>query len=248
MSHLTHSRDKGFTLIELAIALMVIGLLIAGVLKGQEMIDNARIVAGAKQITDYETATTIFRTNYGGLPGDIREPQYRVPNCTTAPCNISGNKNNQIGQTYSTGSTYLFSNENNTYWHQLYAAKLVSQIGHDTGYSASTPEQGAYPQFFFASILDLRYYERAPDAIWTEGRRDHYFVVANPNSIAISLSGASGAPVGYIAKLDFKMDDGKPWTGKVSLSSAVSCGMTGADTEYDVNSATTCGALVTAGF
>ena len=46
----------GFTLVELAISLMVIGLLIGGILKGQELVENARVTADIRNIKALDAA------------------------------------------------------------------------------------------------------------------------------------------------------------------------------------------------
>jgi len=69
-----HSRDGrgGFTLVELAIVMTIVALLIGGVLKGQEMVQNAKVTATIAQVQDYKAAVTTFTDAHGGLmPGDI---------------------------------------------------------------------------------------------------------------------------------------------------------------------------------
>lgn len=90
-----NKKQNGFTLVELAIALMIIGLLIGGVLKGQELINNARVTTTAKQINDINTAIMMFRSTYNDLPGDIRRPQ-RIPGCTSEACREGGDGNRRI--------------------------------------------------------------------------------------------------------------------------------------------------------
>jgi prepilin-type N-terminal cleavage/methylation domain-containing protein len=60
----------GFTLIELSIALVIIGLLVGGVLSGRELLYTASIRATAKQAERYITAYNTFKLKYNCLPGD----------------------------------------------------------------------------------------------------------------------------------------------------------------------------------
>ncbi len=66
---------KGFTLIEMSIALVVIGLLVGGILAGQDLMNAAAIRAQISQIEKYQTAVRTFQLKYGYLPGDIPDPQ-----------------------------------------------------------------------------------------------------------------------------------------------------------------------------
>lgn len=71
---------------ELAIVMTIIGLLIGGILKGQELMQNARVTSTIAQVRAYEAATTTFRDKYDALPGDMASAQTRIPNCGVAAC------------------------------------------------------------------------------------------------------------------------------------------------------------------
>ncbi len=91
----TYKTQNGFTLVELAIVLMIIGLLIGGILKGQELITNARILMTTRQLTSYDAALTTFRDIYGAAPGDMTDAATRIPDCTSTVCTAAGNGNGQ---------------------------------------------------------------------------------------------------------------------------------------------------------
>src|SRR5271156_5601924 len=83
--------QAGFTLVELAIVMIIIGLLIAGVLKGQALIANAQVTSTVAQVKAIEAATTTFKDTYSSLPGDMVSPATKLPNCAAAPCSTAGN-------------------------------------------------------------------------------------------------------------------------------------------------------------
>jgi prepilin-type N-terminal cleavage/methylation domain-containing protein len=85
--------QKGFTLVEIAIVLVIIGLLIGGVLKGQSMIYNAKIKRLVNDIEGMRTAVITYQDRYGQLPGDENDT-----NTPTGDSN-NGNNNGQIAET-----------------------------------------------------------------------------------------------------------------------------------------------------
>jgi prepilin-type N-terminal cleavage/methylation domain-containing protein len=64
--------QRGFTLIELSIVLVIIGLLAGGILVGQDLIHAATLKAQVAQINSYNMALNTFRIKYNGLPGDLK--------------------------------------------------------------------------------------------------------------------------------------------------------------------------------
>jgi len=63
-------RQAGFTLIEIAIVLVIIGLLLGGVLKGQEMITNSKIKRTSNDYNGVAAAVYSYLDRYSALPGD----------------------------------------------------------------------------------------------------------------------------------------------------------------------------------
>lgn len=106
-------QQSGFTLVELAIALMVIGLLIGGVLKGQELIQNARITRTIKDLNDYQTAVMLFQMTYKALPGDIKNT-HLIPDCNAIECSESGDRNYKIGTSITTNAMLIAQHGNAT--------------------------------------------------------------------------------------------------------------------------------------
>lgn len=63
--------QKGFTLVELAIVLVIIGLIVSSVLVGQDLIKAAQLRATVRQYNDFQVGVNTFIGKYNGIPGDI---------------------------------------------------------------------------------------------------------------------------------------------------------------------------------
>jgi prepilin-type N-terminal cleavage/methylation domain-containing protein len=69
------SKQSGFTLVEIAIVLVIIGLLLGGVLKGQELINSAKV---KNMINDFRTVSSLvysYQDRFKAFPGDQTQAQ-----------------------------------------------------------------------------------------------------------------------------------------------------------------------------
>ncbi|MHB1437032.1 MAG: prepilin-type N-terminal cleavage/methylation domain-containing protein [Thiobacillus sp.] len=116
-------RQSGFTLIEIAIVLVIIGLLLGGILKGQELITQGRIRNVGNDFQSVTAAINLYQDRYRALPGDDAGAAAR--GTTTTP----GNGDGQIGGNYNSTSD---ADESRLFWHHLRLAGLVGGATTDT--------------------------------------------------------------------------------------------------------------------
>lgn len=133
--------NSGFTLVELAIVLVIIGLLVGGVLQGQELIKQAQIRNAIGRINEFDTAINTFRAKYRYLPGDIPKSSAfgldrpKGAAATAANYNVSdtgltdevGNGNGLLEDVATAGSLAYdaYSGEIGNFWAHLSNAQLV---------------------------------------------------------------------------------------------------------------------------
>ncbi len=81
MNTVTAQNQKGFTLVEIAIVLVIIGLLLGGVLKGQELITNSKIKAVTGDLEGITAAYYAYQDRTGRIPGwnDTNDGQINDP-------------------------------------------------------------------------------------------------------------------------------------------------------------------------
>lgn len=239
------SSQWGFTLVELAIVLMIIGLLIGGVLRGQELMKQARISSMVQFFKAYEGATHTFMDMYQSFPGDIVNPAARIPNCSAAPCNTPGDGNGIIGPVASIGNfQYAVASENNVFFQQLAAAHLVSGVDASTEWEGS--QGAAYPMTPLGAVMWIAYYNHFPGngGSWTTALQGHWFVLVGRSPSGFGFT-REAVPIPTLAHLDKKMDDGLPWNGHAVLNSQ---GCNHPETEYNMNKTNSCTFMVRAGF
>lgn len=111
--------DDGFSLVEVAIALVLIGFIIGGVLKGQELISSAKINAVVQNMEGYRVATHLFQEKYGALPGDFSGASQYIRRDLR-----DGNGNGLLdGEGLDPGA------EAGNFWVHLAASNLIQDVG-----------------------------------------------------------------------------------------------------------------------
>ncbi len=114
--------ESGFTLVEIAIVLVIIGLLLGGILKGQEMITQAKIKNLINDFNGVTVAVTSYQDRYRALPGDDKTASTRWT--TQAP--TDGNGNGTVEGVYN--ETATLTAESRLFWQHLRIAGFVPGV------------------------------------------------------------------------------------------------------------------------
>jgi prepilin-type N-terminal cleavage/methylation domain-containing protein len=126
-------RTSGFTLVEIAIVLVIIGLLLGGILKGQEMITQAKIKNVIADMSGVTAAMYGYQDRYKALPGDDDKA-----NRWSAYATTKGNGNGIVEGTW-TSSTAV---EALWFWDQLRLSGFVSGSGATNPFNAVSGKLG----------------------------------------------------------------------------------------------------------
>lgn len=182
--------QSGFTLVEIAIVLVIIGLLLGGVLKGQELIENGRVKNAANDLNGISAAYTSYLDRYRRLPGDDGPTvgALQARGGPWATITQAGNNNGVLA--INAGATFQGTAvEAQAFFQHLRAAGFINGNPADAG-------PNALPVNAWGGRLGVT----ANQAV--QGRQ-----VARP------LTCMSGVPGKAAAALDVQLDDGVPSTG-----------------------------------
>lgn len=213
-----YHRTRGFTLVELSIVIIIVGLIVAGVLGGQRMIDQARLRTVIGDKVDVETALTNFRNEFNALPGDYRSANdYWAAGggCGDATdidgaedCNGNGNRRIDFHATLEA------TDESSTAWVHL------GNSGHYPGAYSGTADQAnsvvgqELPQATFGRNVGI-------SLVHSTGATFGGSAATNANMIIIGATDAVGLDdtpffeARDARSIDDKIDDGLATTGAI---------------------------------
>lgn len=175
--------QSGFTLVEIAIVLVIVGLILGGVLKGQQMVNNAKVRNAIDQTTAIQTAVFAFQDRYRALPGDYSQAATNIPG-------VAGNGD---------GNGFIATNaERGLFWQHLGVAGFISGSfnGAASGNVLTCP-LATCPTNAFGGAMMYSW------GLFGSGS------ATNSHELRIGRT----IPVGILSEMDRKVDDGIPDTG-----------------------------------
>lgn len=187
-------RQSGFTLVEIAIVLVIIGLLLGGVLKGQELINSAKV---KNFISDFRTIPLFiygYQDKYKALPGDDANAVAHVGTGATLTPTSSTLGNGRIEGNFNSVNT---ADESLAFWQQVRLANLASGA---TDFSSTTAITAAVPRNADGGRIGIQ--SAAP----ITGMTGSYFICSE---------GIQGK---FAKQIDITMDDGNTATGSVRVA------------------------------
>jgi prepilin-type N-terminal cleavage/methylation domain-containing protein len=126
--------QKGFTLVEIAIVLVIIGLLLGGILKGQEMIVQAKIKNVISDFSGISAAYHGYQDRYRAIPGDDAGASTRWTLGITTP-----NGDGVVQGKYNSATA---NQESRMFWQHLRSAGFVSGAGQGQPLNAASGQLG----------------------------------------------------------------------------------------------------------
>lgn len=199
-AHCRERRQQGFTLIEIAIVLVIVGLLLGAVLKGQELIFNSKVKASYNLGRELTAAMYAYQDRYKVLPGDDSNAVTRFP--SASPATTAGNGDGFMNQIVNWNCAGVVTGDNCRFFHHLRLAGFISGSASDN------------PQAALGGSVNVA--------------QGNYFVSSASTSPAMaywygSLTAKSGQAV------DLGFDDGNPATGAFRCQNLTSYDMTNPD-------------------
>lgn len=187
------SQQSGFTLVEIAIVLVIIGLLLGGILKGQELINSAKVKNLAQDFKNVELYIYGYQDRYKALPGDDPRVATNVSGATlaTTPAGSQGN-----GSIDGAWNSAVNTDESVLFWQHVRLANF-----------AAGPTAVADPDYYPKNV------EGGRMGI-TNGQAANTPITTMTGTYVFCSQGILGK---FAKQLDSTLDDGNTATGSIRV-------------------------------
>lgn len=195
------ARQSGFTLVEIAIVLVIIGLLLGGVLKGQELIQSARAKNVINDMKSTQAMVAAYLDRFRAVPGDDALAATRFPGAGANPAATAGDGDGVIeGGKFANAAT-----EAKAFWQHVRRANLA------TGSAAvpSTPAADYLPANPYGGVI---------------GVNSTLNVTGLPGTMSVC---ANAIPGEAATRIDEMADDGVGNTGSIMARANIATGAGG---------------------
>ncbi len=182
----TRKSQQGFTLVEIAVVLVIIGLLLGGVLKGQELINSARVKALAQDFRNVPTMLYGYQDRFRALPGDDRQATTHL-----GAAALNGDGNGRIDGDWNTTTN---NDETCLFWQHL-------RLGNFMAGSTVPASCALQPRNAAGGMMGI-------ETAYT----GHGAYISGMRGTYLCSDGVQGR---YVRQLDQTMDDGDPSTGSM---------------------------------
>jgi len=197
----------GFTLVEIAIVLVIIGLLLGGILKGQELINSARVRNLADTNSGIQAAYYGFIDRYRQVPGDMGSTQATQAIGTTIT--VGGDSNGQVGAGNWGEASALWT-------HLTLAGFLQGTYPGGATDAATYTNAGGDPLGPRNAFNGIMLLGRGNDYATDDGTT--YAAPAATNPVRLTMILGDNIPVDVARELDVKLDDQRPGTGTLRMT------------------------------
>lgn len=189
------SQQSGFTLVEIAIVLVIIGLLLGGILKGQELINSAKVKNLANDFRTIPTYIYAYQDKFRAIPGDqtqaVLDSQFPPANTATASSTAAtlgnGVINGAWNATAATAESFVF-------WQHIRLANLAAG-------PTNTADANYIPRNSLGGVIGI-----------TSGP----VITGMTGTYSVCSAGILGK---FAKQLDIQMDDGNTTTGSMRSTS-----------------------------
>lgn len=207
-----NNKQQGFTLIEIAIALVIIGLLLGGVLKGQELVDSAKVKNLSGDFRNIPIFIYGYQDKFRALPGDDAAAATHISGattCTPDAANLCAMGNGLIDGAWDAANDD--TSESNLFWQHIRLAGFVS--GSTAVGNAAYPQTNAIGGHIGIQSNNANFTTITSDSTSTASAMTGTFVICS-----------AGIPGKYAKQMDTSLDDGDTDTGAMRVADPANAG------------------------